>query len=163
MQAQLLRGGVALPMELSVLLRDFAKGNEMVTFDEGSGMLKFKSDLLFKLGSDEVAPEAMGSIKALCTIMNAKEAAKFDIIIAGHTDDVPIKKPATRVKHPTNWHLSVHRSISVLNLMTANKVGSKRLSVRGFGEFRPAEVNKPGKKGSAANRRVEIFIVPSGT
>jgi len=163
MQAQLLRGGIALPMELSVLLRDFAKGNEMVTFDEGSGMLKFKSDLLFKLGSDEVAPEAMGSIKSLCAIMNAKEAAKFDIIIAGHTDDVPIKKPATRVKHPTNWHLSVHRSISVLNLMTANKVGSKRLSVRGFGEFRPAEVNKTGKKGNAANRRVEIFIVPSGT
>ncbi|MCK5175184.1 MAG: OmpA family protein, partial [Planctomycetes bacterium] len=64
--------------------------------------------------------------------------------------------------HPTNWHLSVHRAISVLNVMTQNKVSPKRLSVRGFGEFRPAEPNKADKKGNAANRRVEIFIVPSG-
>ena len=33
---------------------------------------------------------------------------------------------------------------------------------RGFGEFRPATENKPGKKGTSENRRVEIFVVPSG-
>jgi len=163
MQAQLLRSGAALPMELSVMLQDFASRNKMVTFDAGSGMLKFESDLLFELGSDKVAPEAVASVKALCGIMNSKEAQKFDVVIAGHTDDVPIKKAATKAKHPTNWHLSVHRSIAVLNIMTANKIASTRVSVRGFGEFRPIAPNKPNKKGNAANRRVEIYIVPSGT
>ena len=163
MQAQLLRGGAALPMELSVMLQDFASRNKMVTFDADSGMLKFESDLLFELGSDKVAPEAVGSVKALCGIMNSKEAQNFDVLIAGHTDDVPIKKAATKAKHPTNWHLSVHRSIAVLNVMTANKVAPTRVSVRGFGEYRPVAANKASKRGNAANRRVEIFIVPSGT
>ena len=162
MQAQLLRSGVALPMELSITLTDFAKNNEMVTFDESSGMLKFKSDLLFESGSDMVAPKAIQSIKSFCDIMNTKEAEGFDIIVAGHTDDVPIEKPATKAKHPTNWHLSVHRAISVLNTMAQNKIDSKRISVRGFGQFRPAAENKPGRKGNAANRRVEILIVPAG-
>ena len=162
MQAQLLRGGAPLPMELNVMLREFAKDNKMVTFDEQSGMLKFESDLLFELGSDRVAPDAAKQVEALCKIMNAKEAQEFDVIIAGHTDDVPIKKPATRAKHPTNWHLSVHRSIAVLNIMMGNDIKPTRLSVRGFGEFRPVALNKPVKKGNPANRRVELFIVPSG-
>jgi len=163
MQAQLLRSGAALPMELSVQLQEFADRNKMVTFDAASGMLKFESDLLFELGSDKVAPQAAASVKALCGIMNSKEAENFDVVIAGHTDDVPIKKPATREKHPTNWHLSVHRSIAVLNIMTKNKVAPTRVSVRGFGEYRPVAPNKPNKKGSAENRRVELYIVPSGT
>jgi chemotaxis protein MotB len=95
--------------------------------------------------------------------MNSKEAKAFDVVIAGHTDDVPIKKPATREKHPTNWHLSVHRSIAVLNIMTANNMDPTRVSVRGFGEYRPVAPNKPDKKGNAENRRVELYIVPSGT
>jgi flagellar motor protein MotB len=36
------------------------------------------------------------------------------------------------------------------------------LSVRGFGEFRPVEPNKPNHQGNAKNRRVEIFIVAKG-
>jgi len=162
MQAQLLRSGAALPMELSVMLQEFAGRHEMVTFDPDSGMLKFESDLLFELGSDRVAPEAEASVKALCEIMNTKEAQQFDVVIAGHTDDVPIKKAATKAIHPTNWHLSVHRSIAVLNIMTANKMEPTRVSVRGFGEYRPIAENKPNKKGNPENRRVELYIVPSG-
>lgn len=163
MSEQLLRSGVKLPIELSVMLQEFAGGSDMVTFDPDTGVLKFKSDLLFGSGSDQIESGAVGSIKQFCKIMNSSQAKKFDIIIAGHTDDVPIEKPATRAKHPTNWHLSVHRAISVLNLMTRNKIGSQRVSIRGFGEYRPVEPNKPKKKGNPANRRVEIFVVPSGT
>ena len=162
LQASLLQGGVKLPMELSVMLQDFANQHEMVTYDEATGMLKFKSDLLFELGSDKVAAGAVGSIQALCTIMKDEKAKDFDVIIAGHTDDVPIGKPSTRALHPTNWHLSVHRGISVLNLMTTNGVTPTRLSVRGFGEYRPIEANLPNKKGNPVNRRVEMYIVPTG-
>ena len=162
LQGQLLKTGVKLPMELSVMLQDFAKDNPMVTFDEETGMLKFKSDLLFELGSDKVAAGAVGSIQALANIMKSEQAKDFDVIIAGHTDDVPIGKPETRAQHPTNWHLSVHRAISVLNQMSQNGVEPTRLSVRGFGEYRPVAPNAANNKGNDANRRVEMYIVPKG-
>jgi len=162
MREQLL-GGVSLPVELSTMLEDFAKENEMVTYDAARGIVKFKSDLLFEKGSDKVAPTAEEVVKSLCSILNSGRAKEFDIIIAGHTDDIPIGKPATRAKHPTNWHLSAHRAISVLKLMAGNKIDSKRMSVRGFSQYRPIEPNKPNKRGNPKNRRVEIYIVPKGT
>jgi chemotaxis protein MotB len=153
-------GGAPLPAELSTLLEDFAEKEDMVTYDAEKGLVKFKSDLLFKSGSDAVLPAAAAAVKSLCTILNAKEAADFDIIIAGHTDDQPIR--FAKANHPTNWHLSVHRAISVLNIMSASSVAPRRLSVRGFGEMRPVVPNDPGNKGNPQNRRVEIYIVPKG-
>ena len=162
MQERLLLGGGALPVELSTLLEDFAAKHDMVDYDSSRGMVKFKSDLLFEKGSDKVASSAVEAVKLLCGILLAEEAKDFDVIIAGHTDDMRIAQPATRAKHPTNWHLSAHRAIAVLNVMTGNKVDPKRLSVRGFGEYRPFAANKPNKGGNPQNRRVEIYIVAKG-
>jgi len=159
MQQRLL-SGVMLPVELSIMLEDFAEREGMVTFDPNLGIVKFKSDLLFKSGSDEVLPTAVQAVKSLCGILNTEEGKKFDIVIAGHTDDQPIRY--SRAKHPTNWHLSAHRAISVLNLMVKNNIAQKRMSARGFGEFRPIAPNEPGNKGNPQNRRVEIYIVPEG-
>ncbi|HOK66982.1 MAG TPA: OmpA family protein [Anaerohalosphaeraceae bacterium] len=161
MQAQLLQSGAPLPPELNMRLQEFAKTSDMITFDESTGMLKFKSDLLFDLGSDQVAASAMESLKQLAAIMKSPEANAFDMVIVGHTDDVPIKKPSTLQAHPTNWHLSVHRAISVLNALTTAGISPERMAVKGYGEYRPVEPNKPNKGGNAANRRVEIYIVPS--
>jgi chemotaxis protein MotB len=162
MQQRLLYGGAALPVELSTMLEDFAEEHDMVTYDSSRGIVKFKSDLLFEKGSDKVASTAVEAVKLLCEILNSEEAQKFDVIIAGHTDDIPIQRPATREKHPTNWHLSAHRAISVLDVMTKNDITSERMSIRGFGEYRPIMENKPNKKGNPQNRRVEIYIVAKG-
>ncbi len=162
MQQRLLLGGGVLPVELSTMLEDFAKGSDMVTYDASRGIVKFKSDLLFEKGSDKVASSAVGAVKSLCGILNSEEAQKFDVIIAGHTDDIPIGQPATREKHPTNWHLSAHRAISVLNVMASNKIEFQRMSIRGFGEYRPLAENKPNKGGNPQNRRVDIYIVSQG-
>lgn len=163
MQAQLLQGGTPLPPEMNILLQDFAKTSDMIDFDASTGMLKFKSDLLFNLGSDQLQAGAANSIKTLAGIMNSAEGKQFDMVIVGHTDDVPIKKPSTLKAHPTNWHLSVHRAISVEQQLTKGGIAPERLAVKGYGEYRPVEPNKPGKKGNAANRRVEIFIVPGSS
>jgi chemotaxis protein MotB len=161
MQKQL-GGGVQLPAELSSMLEDWAKGSDLVSFDAARGIVKFKSDLLFEKGSDVVAPTAAESLKALCKILNTDQAKEFDIIIAGHTDDLPIIKPETKEKHANNWYLSAHRSIAVLDVMTTNGLVSERVSIRGFGEFRPAVPNELNKRGNPQNRRVEIYIVPKG-
>ncbi len=162
MKEQLL-GVAVLPPELSTLLEDFAKKEEMVEYDAGRGVVKFKSDLLFEKASDVVPATGVEAVKSLCVILNSEEAQEFDIIIAGHTDDIPIGRPETRDKHPTNWHLSVHRAIAVQKIMANNNIAQERTSVRGFGEYRPAVPNRPNKQGHPQNRRVEIYIVAKGT
>jgi chemotaxis protein MotB len=161
MQKQML-GATQLPAELSSMLEEWARGSDLVSFDAARGIVKFKSDLLFDKGSDEVAPSAMEAVKALCGILNTEQAKAFDIIIAGHTDDMRISQADTLAKHPSNWHLAAHRAISVLNAMASNGLVSERASIRGFGEFRPIVPNEPDKKGNPQNRRVEIYIVPKG-
>ena len=164
MQASLVRGGAALPPELASELEKFAAANgDMITFDEAGGMVKFKSDLLFEKGSDVVAADAAELIRKLCGIINSKAAEGFDITIVGHTDDMPIRKSETISQHPTNWHLSAHRAIAVEKLMESSGINPTRMSVRGFGEYRPFEANEAGKKGNPKNRRVEIYLVPAGT
>ena len=163
MQEQLLYGSAVLPPELSTMLEDFADQHDMVTYDSSRGIVKFRSDLTFERGSDTVASSAVAAAKSLAVILNSEDARKFDIVIAGHTDDIRIARPETKAKHPTNWHLSVHRAISVKDVMESTSIEPKRLSVRGFGEYRPIEANLPNKKGNPKNRRVEIYIVAQGT
>jgi chemotaxis protein MotB len=162
MQGQL-TGGSILPVELSTALEDFAKQNpDLIDYDPSKGLVKFKSDLLFEKGSDSVTSNAQQAIKTLTGILNGDQAKQFDIVVAGHTDDIPIKRAQTAALHPTNWDLSVDRALAVLKLMEADGITSVRLSARGFGEFRPIEANAPNKGGNPKNRRVEIYIVPKG-
>ena len=158
-RAQLLRGGVQLPAEMNIALQELAASSDMIAFDEETGILKFKSDFLFKSGSADVNKGAEASIQTLSGILNSEAGSKFDVVIAGHTDSDPIKH--SKAQHPTNWHLSSHRAIGVLKKLTGNGVEAKRLSARGFGEFRPVGANDT-KEGKAANRRVEIYIIPQG-
>ncbi|MGD0784187.1 MAG: OmpA family protein [Sedimentisphaerales bacterium] len=154
-------GGSVLPPELSSELMKFAAENpDMVTFDEATGMVKFKSDLLFDKGSDIVSQQALPLMKKLCEIINSKSAEGFDVSIVGHTDDIPISH--AKELHPTNWHLSVHRAISVEKIMESDGLAPTRMSVKGYGEYRPLEANEAGKKGNPKNRRVEIYLVPTG-
>ncbi|AQQ08237.1 hypothetical protein L21SP3_00013 [Sedimentisphaera cyanobacteriorum] len=163
LQKQLLEGGVKLPAELNVMLEEFASANpDLVTFDSERGVVKFKSDLTFAPGSDNINSQAKEAISKFCGIVKSEQAEKFDIVIAGHTDDMKISKPSTKREHPTNWHLSAHRAISVLQSMMNESVTPERLSVRGYGEYRPVAPNKPNNGGNVKNRRVEIYIVPQG-
>ena len=159
MREGLRQGSVQLPMELSLALKEFAENNDMVTFDEATGLLKFKSDLLFKSGSADVVESAKQGIAMLAEIMNSEQASQFHMVIAGHTDSDPIKH--SRHLHKTNWHLSAHRAISVLELMVKEGISPKRLSARGFGEQRPLKPNDT-KENKKVNRRVEIYVIAEG-
>jgi len=162
MQNQLM-GVSALPVELSTALEDFASGSDMIEYDAGRGIVKFKSDLLFEKGSDAVTSTAAEAVRTLCGILNSTAAKEFHIIVAGHTDDMPIQRPQTRAAHPSNRHLSSHRAISVVRLMEDSGLEPVRLSTRGFGEHRPVEANAANRRGNPKNRRVEIYIVPKDT
>jgi len=157
-------GKIALPPELSGALADWAlqSGTDLVSYDDQTGIVRFKSDLLFELGSDIVQAEAAPRLEQLAGIMNTPAAEGFDLLIVGHTDDVWNALPETMAKHPSNWHLSAHRAISVENILARAGMAETRLAVMGMGEFRPIAPNAPNQQGNPQNRRVEIFIVPTG-
>jgi chemotaxis protein MotB len=153
---------VELPPEITTALEDLAKKYDMIEFDPNRGLVRFKSDLLFDKGSDTVTQTANDALKALCGILNIEQAKDFHIVIAGYTDDIPIRRTETLQRHPSNWHLSCDRAISVLNVLESCGVAPVRMSTRGFGEYRPIAPNAANKGGNPKNRRVEIYIVPAG-
>ena len=156
-------GQIALPVELSNALAEWTlqTGSDLVSFDEKSGIVRFKSDLLFDKGSDVVQEDKKELLKQLSVILNSPAAAGFDTLIVGHTDDLRLG-PTTKAKHYSNWHLSAHRAISVKSALTGAGLAETRVAVMGMGEFRPIAPNKANKQGNPKNRRVEIYIVPAG-
>ncbi len=150
-----------LPPEVDVALQGFAATNpELVEYLPKYGMVKFKADLTFDKGSDDVSAGAAEALAGLVQILNSEPAAGFHIYVAGHTDDIPIKKPSTLRRHPTNWYLSVHRAVEVQKVLDKAGLDPERIGVMGFGEYHPIEPNKPNRKGNPMNRRVEIWIIP---
>jgi chemotaxis protein MotB len=162
-QLRRLQGGIAgpLPEELSKDLQDLADAYpDVLTFDRKRGMVKLAADMTFASGSVEVKPAAAAALAKLAAIIDSPVAANFEAQIIGHTDNVRIARPETLAKHPTNWHLSVHRAIAVKDVLEKSGVGPARMMVGGYSQYRPVAPNI-GKKGAEANRRVEIYLVHS--
>jgi len=150
-----------LPEPLDKALRKFAKDNpELIEYLPQYGMVKLKSDLTFAPGSVDIKTASGDALRQFVQILNSADAARFNVYIAGHTDDIPIKKHETFEQHPDNWYLSVHRAVAVEKVMTGAGLEPKRIGVMGFGEYHPIAPNAPGNKGNVLNRRVEIWIVP---
>ncbi len=149
---------VKLPSELDRALKEFASQYpDSVEYDPDRGAVRWKSDLTFAVGSDEVQPEARESLRSFAQVVRSAVSNDFEVIIVGHTDNLRIG-PVTGRQHPTNWHLSVHRSIAVMDVLKDNGLPPERMGVMGYGEFRP-QVPNPSRGGAEANRRVEIFLV----
>ncbi len=152
---------IVLPPELDKQLRDLAAANsDVMEYLPRYGMVKLKSDLTFDKGSDEVAAGAKTALVRFVQIMNGSIASKYNVYVAGHTDDLPIVKPETRRRHPDNWYLSVHRAVAVEKELAGAGLTAERIGAMGFGEYHPVAPNAPRKRGNPVNRRVEIWIVP---
>ena len=77
------------------------------------------------------------------------------VIIAGHTDDIPISTARFR----SNWELSAARSVSVVHhLAQVARIDQHRFLVEGHADTQPLAPNDSNES-RARNRRVEIIIV----
>ena len=144
-----------LPADVQAALARLASQYpDQITFDSGTGMLRFNSDLTFNSGKDQVKDAGTASLAALATILDGPSAENFELVVMGHTDDVPVKY--SKNQHPTNMHLAVHRAIAVRDVLVGSGIDADRVQVAGWGEYKPLIPNEPG--GTAANRRVEIYL-----
>ncbi len=132
----------------------------LLEFNKKLGLLRFKSDLLFALGSTQVRPQAREALKDFARILNMPGISDNEIRIVGNTDDVPIRRNNASVMNPTNWYLSTNRAISVMYVLKHYGVIDRRMQVAGWGKTHPIAANAPHHRGNPLNRRVDIFITP---
>lgn len=124
--------------------------------DEGL-LITLLNDIFFDSGSAAIRnkDKALASEISELLIMSPPR----NIIISGHTDNVPIKNS----EFDSNWHLSVMRAVNFMKILIDNdKLDPKVFSAKGFGEFKPVASNET-KDGKQKNRRVEILILPNET
>jgi chemotaxis protein MotB len=151
-----------LPREIEIALGDIANDYpEIFEFDAAKGMLRFKSDVTFDSGSAQLTSRANEVLAKIAPVLNSSAASNLEIKVVGHTDNVPISRPATRQQHPSNMYLSAHRAISVRDQLVRDGVSAPRFQVAGYGEYRPIAANASG--GSRENRRVELYLSPLTT
>lgn len=152
----------ALPAPLTNELSKLAAANsDTIEFDESRGIIKFKSDVTFDLGDATIQPKAKEVLQKFAAILNSPQAANYELLVAGHTDSTPVSNPETvRKGHKNNWYLSAHRAIAVSEVLIADKVNPQRLGVVGYADQRPVASNGTDA-GRAANRRVEVLILPT--
>ena len=114
---------------------------------------------LFQSGDAAVVKDAYPMLSDMSAML---QGIDNNIIIAGHTDNVPVRVGT----YKSNWDLSAMRAINVMHYLVDNgKIAANHFSVRAFGEFSPRYDNSTAE-GRAKNRRVEIFIeriYPDGT
>jgi len=92
---------------------------------------------------------------ALMKIAEALNQVEGRILIAGHTDDVPIET----LEFPSNWVLSAARAAAVAHTMTqVGGIAPERVEIRAYGDNRPLDTNET-TEGRANNRRVEIIVL----
>jgi len=126
-----------------------------VTRKDGKVYVSMDEKLLFQSGSTVVDPNGVKALKQLSQVLARNP--EIDIMIEGHTDDVPFRQGSS-IKD--NWDLSVLRATSIVRiLLDGSGIDPIRLTVAGRGEFLPVD---PAKTPEARrkNRRTEIILSP---
>jgi chemotaxis protein MotB len=122
--------------------------------DEGL-LITILNDILFDSGSAEVRVKDKKIAREVSNLLVMNPPR--NIIISGHTDNVPIHNS----KFESNWHLSVMRAVNFMKILLENeKLDPRWFSAKGYGEYKPVASNNT-EEGRMKNRRVEVLILPN--
>ena len=145
---------LALVMKLKRSLGDVNDEDVQVEVKKGVVYISLSDKMLFKTGSAEIQTRADEVLGKIAKVVN--DHKDFDILVEGHTDDVPISNTCMQ----DNWDLSVKRATSVVRrLQTKYSVMPERMTAGGRGEYLPKADNET-TQGRSLNRRTEIIILP---
>ena len=113
--------------------------------------VEVRTDILFASGDARLSDKAIPALDALAgTLVKYPNPVRVE----GHTDNQPINTS----HFPSNWELSAARAANVVHRFARAGISPQRLSMIGFGEYRPAQSNDTAA-GRDANRRVIIVIL----
>lgn len=117
-------------------------------------LLTIRDNVLFDSGKANITGGNLKTAKELSDLLVMDPPR--NIIISGHTDNVPIRNS----NFESNWELSMTRAYNFMKIILQNdKLNPQHFSVKGFGEYQPIASNAT-EEGRAKNRRVEVLILP---
>lgn len=128
-------------------------GKLKVKIVDGRMVVELATDVLFDSGSARLSDDGKEAIAEVSEVLATIPGRKFQV--EGHTDNVPIHTP----KYPSNWELAAARSLTVVKAMVDSGMSTESISAASYGENKPAQDNE-SKEGRAANRRIEIVLLP---
>lgn len=120
---------------------------------KGRLIVKLSNDILFDSGKTEIKTEGQAALTTLAQALSSEAGREF--LIAGHTDNVPIKTS----RYSSNWELSTARAISVVKFLIEQGMQASQIGAAGFSEFDPVSDNST-EEGRQLNRRIEIIFMP---
>lgn len=113
--------------------------------------IRLMGETTFQSGKAQIREQMIPFLKKVGDFLKIAEG---DIIVAGHTDNMPVKG----APYYNNLRLSLARSASVAEFfITARYTPPEKIVTMGFGEYRPTDTNET-KTGRGKNRRVEIIL-----
>ena len=114
-------------------------------------LIQMGNKLLFKSGEAKLL---VNSYPILQEISKATKKHAAEIVVAGHTDNVPIHSES----YPSNWELSSARAMSVVRyLIDESGISPNILAATAYGEYRPLVPNNTPED-RKVNRRVEFQV-----
>ncbi|OPY79555.1 MAG: Motility protein B [Syntrophus sp. PtaU1.Bin005] len=146
----------SLEKELAALLnREQRQRDVSVKREADLVTLTFPEEIVFDPGYARLKSSSRATLETVASFV--QERPDLVLEVQGHTDDQPIRN----TRYPSNWELSVDRATQVARALIGLGVAPSRLSVKGFGEYRPLYANNRDEN-RLKNRRVEIqFILPT--
>ena len=137
---------------LSMLLaedisRDLLKVDEQIQ----QSIVTIRGDGLFRSGRVTIKSTIIPLLNRIGESLNQLPG---QILITGHTDNVPIRS----ARFPSNWHLSQARAEAVATLIKNKLDEPGRVHVEGRADLEPVASNQTAE-GRARNRRVEILLI----
>lgn len=135
-------------------LLNFGEKDLSVEVRDGKVYVSVAEQLLFNSGSTVVDPKGVAAIGQLASAL--KGATDINIMVEGHTDDVPMR-PSKNMAD--NWDLSVLRATSISRILINGGIDPKQIVSAGKGEFNPVAENDTNEN-KAKNRRTEIILTP---
>ena len=142
---------------LTGLEREIEQGEITISQLQDRLSVKIVDQVLFLSGEAEIRPRGQQVLTRVADIL--KNMTDQRIVIEGHTDNVPIG-PKLRDRYATNWELSAARATAVVRYLAEKlEIDPKRISMAGYGEYKPVDTNTT-PEGRQKNRRIEIILVP---
>jgi chemotaxis protein MotB len=145
-----------LKNKITNALLNFKESDLTVNVKNGKVYVSLAEQLLFASGSVEVDSKGVTALQQLARAI--KDQTDLNILIEGHTDNVPISKKSQYMND--NWDLSVMRATAITKILTRAGLSPKQITAAGRGEFIPLASNDTPQN-RQKNRRTEIIITPN--
>jgi chemotaxis protein MotB len=141
--------------ELHATLKKMAQDHDAL---QGLQVIMLRHELVLRLpegvffdSGDARVKDATGRMLKILTPELAKRS--LEVRVEGHTDNRPIASGRFR----SNWDLSTERASAVMVLLLAEGMPPTRVSIAGYGEYRPIADNTTDE-GRKQNRRVDLVV-----